>query len=167
MPTSSIRTAKMRKAIGAGVSIVTVLGIIMLLFVFSGQNADESSALSGRVTAFIIKILRLDETGLPLDRAEHYVRKLAHFTIYFVLGVGLCGTAQCLLAKMRFFAASLAGILIAALDEFHQLFVPGRGGTPQDVLLDYSGMVTGYFVCLGVIHIVLKLCEKRNNRRRT
>ena len=68
---------------------------------------------------------------------------------------------------MRFFAASLAGILIAALDEFHQLFVPGRGGTPQDVLLDYSGMVTGYFVCLGVIHIVLKLCEKRNNRRRT
>ena len=161
MPTSSIRTAKMRKAIGAGVSIVTVLGIIMLLFVFSGQNADESSALSGRVTAFIIKILRLDETGLPLDR------KLAHFTIYFVLGVGLCGTAQCLLAKMRFFAASLAGILIAALDEFHQLFVPGRGGTPQDVLLDYSGMVTGYFVCLGVIHIVLKLCEKRNNRRRT
>ena len=130
MPTSSIRTAKMRKAIGAGVSIVTVLGIIMLLFVFSGQNADESSALSGRVTAFIIKILRLDETGLPLDRAEHYVRKLAHFTIYFV-------------------------------------FVPGRGGTPQDVLLDYSGMVTGYFVCLGVIHIALKLCEKRNNRRRT
>lgn len=62
--------------------------------------------------------------------------------------------------KDEVFAASLAGILIAALDEFHQLFVPGRGGTPQDVLLDYSGMVTGYFVCLGVIHIALKLCEK-------
>ncbi len=165
MSTSSEKTANTRKIVGACVSIATVLAIMVMLFMFSGQNADESSALSGRVTAFIIKLFRLDETGLPLERAEFYVRKLAHFTIYSVLGVGLCGTAQCLLSRMRFFAASLAGILIAALDEFHQLFVPGRGGTPQDVLLDYCGMATGYFVCLLMIHIVVKIGEKRNNRR--
>ncbi len=165
MPISSEKTAKTRKIIGACVSIATVLAIIIMLFMFSGQNADESSALSGRVTAFVIKLFRLDKTGLPLERAEHYVRKLAHFTIYSVLGIGLCGTTQCLLARMRFFAASLAGILIAALDEFHQLFVPGRGGTPQDVLLDYCGMAAGYFVCLLMIHIVVKIGEKRNNRR--
>lgn len=164
MPTSSRESVKTRKIICASVSIAIVVGIMLLLFVFSGQDAAESSALSGRVTALIIKVFRLDKTGLPLERAEHYVRKLAHFTIYSVLGVGLCGIAQCFLGRMRFFAASLAGILIAALDEFHQLFVPGRGGTPQDVLLDYCGMAAGYFVCLGVIFVVLRISEKRNSR---
>lgn len=164
MSTSSSKSSDLRKKICAGVSATIVVGIILLLFVFSGQDASESSALSGRVTALIIKIFRLDSIGLPLERAEHYVRKLAHFTIYSVLGVGLCGMVQCLLNRMRFFAASLAGILIAALDEFHQLFVPGRGGTPQDVLLDYCGVAAGYFVCLGAIHIVLWISEKRNSR---
>lgn len=164
MSAMSKRSAKTRKIIGASVSIAIVLGIMALLFMFSGQDANKSSELSGRVTAFIIKIFRLDKTGLPLVRAEHYVRKLAHFTIYSVLGAGLCGTAQCFFSRMRFFAASLAGILIAALDEFHQLFVMGRGGTPQDVLLDYCGVTAGYFVCLGVIRVILRICEKRNNR---
>ena len=164
MPTASKESLKTRKIICACVSIAIVIGIMLLLFVFSGQDAAESSALSGRVTALIIKVLRLDETGLPLERAEHYVRKLAHFTIYSVLGVGLCGIAQCFLSRLRVLAASLAGILISALDEFHQLFVPGRGGTPQDVMLDYCGMVAGYFVCLGAILIVLRISGKRNSR---
>lgn len=155
------RNLSLRRKIGAAVSITMIAAIVLLLFVFSGQNADQSSALSGRVTGFIIKLLRLDELGLGLERAEHYVRKLAHFTIYSALGVGLCGATQCLLERLRFLFASLGGIFIAAMDEFHQLFVPGRGGSPLDVLLDYSGVVTGYFVCLGAVHIVMRICQKR------
>ncbi len=160
----SQRDISLRRKVGAAVSITMVAAIILLLFVFSGQNSDESSALSGRVTAFIIRLLRLEELGLPLGRAEFFVRKAAHFTIYSVLGVGLCGTAQCLLLRMRFFAASLAGIFIAAMDEFHQLFVPGRSGSPLDVLLDYCGVAAGYLVCFCAIHIVLKISKKSKNR---
>lgn len=160
------RNISLRRKIGAAVSITMIVAIVLLLFVFSGQNADQSSALSGRVTGFIIKLFRLDELGLGLDRAEQYVRKLAHFTIYSALGVGLCGAAQCLLERLRFFAASLAGIFIAAMDEFHQLFVPGRGGSPLDVLLDYSGVVTGYFVCLGIMHIVMRIYQNRKDKSR-
>lgn len=157
------KNAGIRKRIGAAVSIGIIAAVTVLLFLLSGQNADQSSALSSRVTAFIIRFLRLEELGLPLEGVEHCVRKLAHFTIYSVLGAGLCGAAQSLLRRFRFLAASAVGILIAAADEFHQLFVPGRGGSPLDVMLDYSGVAAGYAVCFGVIHVVMKICEKRKN----
>ena len=34
----------------------------------------------------------------------------------------------------------------AAVDEIHQTFVPGRYGTPRDVLLDLCGAMLGIFV---------------------
>jgi VanZ family protein len=37
--------------------------------------------------------------------------------------------------------ALLIAAAYAALDEFHQSFVPGRGGAAQDVLLDGAGAI--------------------------
>jgi VanZ family protein len=38
--------------------------------------------------------------------------------------------------------AILSTAVIASCDEFHQSFIPGRTGTPVDVLLDASGACT-------------------------
>lgn len=38
-------------------------------------------------------------------------------------------------------------ILYAISDEFHQLFVPGRGGQIRDVLIDSTGAIVGVAIC--------------------
>jgi len=44
--------------------------------------------------------------------------------------------------------ALLTAIAFAASDEWHQTFVPGRGGTVTDVLIDSLGALTAFFVTI-------------------
>ena len=39
----------------------------------------------------------------------------------------------------------------ARSDEFHQLFVPGRGAQVKDVLIDTAGAIVGIFVSQGTV----------------
>jgi VanZ family protein len=77
-----------------------------------------------------------------LSLIHHVIRKSGHFTEYFVLSLLLL---HALRAGRRDFSLrwALIAILIvagyASLDEFHQLFVPGRGAAVGDVLLDTTG----------------------------
>jgi VanZ family protein len=70
--------------------------------------------------------------------------KILHFTEYALLGFlalpYMSGSKQPLLYAMVFCAA------YASSDEFHQLFVPGRHGSPIDVLIDTAGSFTGAYV---------------------
>jgi VanZ family protein len=68
--------------------------------------------------------------------------KVAHVIMYGVLGwlaaVALQGARRVFLAH----AAALAGIaVLAALDELHQLFIPGRSADLADWLADMTGAV--------------------------
>lgn len=63
------------------------------------------------------------------------LRKLAHFTEFFVLGFLL---AQCL--RIRISRPLLAGLLCALIDETVQLFVTGRSGQVRDVWIDFAGV---------------------------
>ena len=45
------------------------------------------------------------------------------------------------------------GVLYAASDEFHQLFVPGRAGRVSDVLIDSSGVLLGIAIVSLFMHI--------------
>jgi VanZ family protein len=80
-----------------------------------------------------------------LSLIHHVIRKSAHFTEYFILSLLLL---HALRAGTRDFGLRWALIVIfivagyAALDEFHQSFVPGRGGAVTDVMLDTSGGAT-------------------------
>jgi VanZ family protein len=77
-----------------------------------------------------------------LSLIHHVIRKSAHFTEYFILSLLLL---HALSAGSRDFGLRWALIVIlivagyAALDEFHQSFVPGRGAAVTDVMLDTSG----------------------------
>ena len=69
-------------------------------------------------------------------------RKLAHLTGYGILGALGFRAAR---AEQRGFTIRWAisgiaiAIVIASIDEWHQTFVPSRGGSAQDVLLDACG----------------------------
>ncbi|MFN0155507.1 MAG: VanZ family protein [Gaiella sp.] len=65
------------------------------------------------------------------------LRKGAHVVEFAILG------ALLLRAARRPVVAVLLGVAYAVSDEIHQHFVPGRQGTPLDVLIDTAGVVAG------------------------
>jgi VanZ family protein len=73
----------------------------------------------------------------------HYViRKCGHVTEYFILSLLLLRGLQAGNRKFGFQLASVVILMVAAyaaLDEFHQSFVPGRTAAVSDVLLDTAG----------------------------
>ncbi len=55
--------------------------------------------------------------------------------------------------------ATIYCLIYAIGDEFHQLFVDGRGGQTRDVLIDFAGALSGLGVRL-LIHKLFCLCRK-------
>lgn len=55
----------------------------------------------------------------------------------------------------------LAGLSTAVIDETIQLFVDGRAGMIKDVLLDFSGVVTGFAVMLAFYLIYIRIRKRK------
>lgn len=122
--------------------IITIVDMIVI-FSFSAQSVAESDALSKGLAENLISMLPGLENMVVMDKLNHYLRKLAHFTLYFILGGGLTGVAS---KQKKFSAVALAiliGSIFAATDEFHQVFSDGRGPAVRDVLLDACGVAAG------------------------
>ena len=77
-----------------------------------------------------------------LGLVHHYIRKTGHLTEYFILSLlllrGIRGDRKGVRVE---WALAAVGIVLcyAALDEFHQSFVPGRTPAISDVMLDTCG----------------------------
>lgn len=140
--------------------ILTILTAAMIFF-FSAQNGEESSALSSGLTMTIARIIRPGFDQLPLAEREalfatlgRIVRKLAHFSEFALLGFNLAW--YLVLRKGR--RASVPGCcglawllatLYAGTDELHQMFVADRGPALLDVGIDSAGALFGAAaVCL-------------------
>ena len=136
-----------------------------VIFAFSAQVADDSSKTSGGV---IYLFCRLVVSGFKnLDSAERdemisgmqfWVRKAAHFAVFFVLGVL---SLQVFLSadppKRRrdcAFAALAFSILYAISDEVHQHFVPGRACQLRDICIDTAGAAVGVLLSIAVIRLI-------------
>lgn len=118
-----------------------------LIFNMSSQVAEESNRVSTGITEVIIKNIGRVAPNIKIDmgKLNHIIRKNAHFFTYFVLGIlvlnafrrsGVIGYRSLVLAL-------LICTLYAISDEVHQLFVPGRGGQVQDVIIDSLGAAAG------------------------
>lgn len=154
--------------------IILIILIVMnfiTTFGFSGQSGTESSGISSKVTLFILNIFGdyseplTEEQEQFVETAEHIVRKLAHFSIYAILGMLLMGLASTYEIKNKWqIGTSLTvGILYAGLDEFHQSFIPGRTAMVLDVLIDTAGIITGILI----IFIITKIYNNYKRNKRT
>lgn len=123
-----------------------MLCIAICTFIFSNslRNGDRSSAQSEAVLAMVNGLL--GEIG-SFRVAGVWIRKAAHFIEFAALGASLGYTLRWWVPRLdwrtRFFAALGMGVFCAALDEFIQLFSPGRAAQISDVLLDSAGVLTG------------------------
>ena len=116
---------------------------ITFIFCRSLQPADISSSESSRVLALLQRLV-------PFGLTEHFIRKLAHFTEFGVLGV-LAGTlfyGRCQHLWTGLLFAIMTGMSTALCDETIQLFVAGRTGQISDVWIDIAGTAVGAVLML-------------------
>jgi len=75
-----------------------------------------------------------------------YIRKSGHFLGYGLLALTWLRAWWMTLPRSVFLTDALLALLgtamTASADELHQAFLPGRTGTPWDVLIDCSGAIT-------------------------
>lgn len=99
---------------------------------------------------------------------KSFVRKTAHFFMFCGLGILVLCTIRSYYGRphIRVYASAwLFCIFCAVCDEFHQLFVPGRGAQLSDVCLDSAGALTGVAIAFLVLLLRkgLQKCKKRNH----
>lgn len=124
--------------------ILVVLWMI-IIFVFSNQQGTVSSNLSQGITRFIYNLLNKLFTGnIDIDVFHYFIRKAAHFTIYFILGILVTRALIIDIKPSKVIPiALLFCVLYAGTDEFHQLFISGRSGQLTDVIIDSAGATVG------------------------
>lgn len=145
--------------------ILLLILLMIIIFLFSAQPGEESYQVSNSVLRYI--------AHLPVigPFAQVYIRKMAHVTLYFFLGLGM-NLVIYIIIKDRILTRHIVlnrifGILLALFlcflyacsDELHQIFVLGRTGKFSDVMVDMYGVLPGTILFL--ILLVAK-CIVRN-----
>ena len=132
-------------------SILWIISIIYIFWIFSNSlmDGDASGNMSGSLTRWLYEFLQLEKHGVSFELMHHLIRKGAHFTEYFVLGILIC-TAQ-KVSPLPFHPGILAALAVPCTDELIQHFVSGRYGAFSDVLLDMCGYACGFGICWLII----------------
>jgi VanZ family protein len=119
------------------------LPVVAWACLIPGLSTDAFS--SEHTSAFIIPVLHwlLPRAGAEtLELIHAIIRKMAHLTEYFIFSIfllrGLRGRDRGWKLRWAIWAVVIAAGY-AALDEFHQSFVPSRTASPWDALLDTAG----------------------------
>lgn len=151
---------------------IPVLLWMAVIFWFSSNNGDRSSLQSGRISYIVASVV--DKTfALEMSDMERMnfssgisfvVRKTAHFTEYFVLGLLLYmavsvnfGSILDMLdadlrlgriLRLRYFLPVVIVFGYAGTDELHQYFVPDRCCSFRDVLIDTAGGLSAILIII-------------------
>ena len=131
--------------------VLIILAIIWMgvIFMFSAQVSDESKSSSNKVTSAVVNtVISIKKENISEEKRQKIiedktfiVRKSAHFTEYFILGLILILYLQTKekLATKYIILAIIFCVLYATSDEIHQLFVDGRSCKIMDILIDTCG----------------------------
>ena len=133
-----IASKKRRERVIRYAPLLIWIGVIF--FLSSGQGSmNETSLIIGPLLHYLFP--NAPETTIALYHG--YIRKLAHFMVYFVLGVFAVRSFAGRGPWPRVLIAMLIVAAIASIDETNQSFESTRTGSPWDVLLDCFGGVVG------------------------
>ncbi len=159
-------------------SFLPALFMMYMIFSFSSQDGTTSGNLSYKVSEIIVEsaneAFELQWSGSEIrhyiERIHHPVRKLAHMTEYFLLAVSVSFPLYVYGVRGLWLPLLAGGICIgfAALDEYHQSFVAGRGPSKKDVGIDSIGILAGvlmvqFFCFIGRLTIFRPLARKRRS----
>lgn len=156
------------------INIIRIILIILLfitfarIFSFSNQNGVQSSGVSRKVTKILtnnikkVQAMSKEEKEIFMNNAEKIIRKLAHFSIYTVVGFLMMALMSTYNAKtiIRVSISFGIGVIYAISDEIHQYFIPGRSGRVFDVIIDSFGVLTGICIIMIILYIITRIKKK-------
>lgn len=132
-------------------AIFAILIIVncIVIFNFSAQNSEKSTESSDVIVNKVVNTISHVRKKTKKDTLKKtvtvVVRKLAHFSIYALLGVWemlLLNTFN-LSVKQKILMCVIFGGLYALSDEIHQNYVGGRSPEVRDVCIDTLGIFCG------------------------
>lgn len=138
-----------------------------LIFSFSNQKDIDSSKISdGFIDRTVVKIYKVFNENITkekeseiIEKYTYPIRKLAHYTLYFVLGIlSFLVVKDYSINKKLIIYSLLICFLYACSDEFHQLFVIGRSASIKDVIIDTFGS----FCSISIFYIFNKKISKKS-----
>lgn len=145
------------------ISVVMTAVTLYAIWRFSAQDSSETMATSGELAWKVWQKLQAVFSGwgyeLSLLKVEAVLRKLAHFGIFMMLGVGLTGIFVWQRRVPVAVVVILVGVVCAVMDELHQSFVPGRNPAMFDVLIDTLGVCVG----MGIVLLVTRGMRRRRD----
>jgi len=153
-------------------SLFFVITIMITIFLFSAQSAQDSGKLSGKIVDIVIKIVLPHYKDLSYEQQQQIkekvtlvVRKTAHFTEFAVLGFFLMIHLLSYKPYIKSFNFKMfiraciswvIGVLYAFSDELHQMFVTDRYSSIYDVMIDSSGVLFGVFLLILLLPLIFK-----------
>lgn len=144
--------------------------MMVLIFSFSADNAQESGKKSAEITEKIVQTVDPTIVEKPIEEQQRvyesvgsYVRKSAHFLEFAGLGFFLSLMVNTIYLGFlrRFFIPLGAGALYAVIDEIHQIFVPGRAAEFADFLIDSLGVSIGILISIAIFAIIKRISLKK------
>ena len=134
---------------------VILLLLLLLIWGNSLQPAEASSAFSSGVLSKL-QPLWLQLTGASFPISHHLLRKLGHFSEFFLLGLvsTLTGTTGRKKLTSNLPVILYTGLAVAVADETIQYFSPGRSPEVRDILIDYSGFCCGLLAAFALCKIL-------------
>ncbi len=122
------------------ISLLLVIIWMIFIFIMSSFDADSSNNQSNLIVNVISNLFNINN----LDLLTLIIRKLAHFTEYFILGLL---TYNCLRDYHKpYYFGIIICIIYAISDEVHQIFIPGRSMRLLDIIIDSLGAIIAILV---------------------
>ena len=154
--------------------LILIIINCITIFYYSNQVANISDNSSGRVVAFLVKIIPslknmniIERERICSEVLQPIVRKLAHFTLYTILGFFIMNFVYTFNGTkyQKGLTTWTFGTFYAVTDEIHQLFIEGRSCELRDVCIDSLGVITGVFIALLVLCIIIKFFNKDKKQK--
>ena len=142
------------------ISFILLVLWLLLIFNMSAKTGEESAGISLILAKYVYTLPLIDKI-IKFDNLHLLIRKTAHFTEYGILGLLLLNFIKSIgvhISKKAYITAFIIGVIYAALDEYHQSFVDGRGPSVIDVFIDSSGVL---FFLIMVYLISTRLYERK------
>lgn len=129
--------------------------ICWMAVIFTASTDHFSAAHTSRIIEPILRWLFPHSSQVLIGYLHFMIRKGAHVTEYAILAILLSFAverSERARARWKNIAIALGiAIVYAAGDEFHQTFVPSRGASVHDVMIDTGGAMVGLFLFWSVV----------------
>ena len=130
--------------------IYLVMLILWIGFIFGNSlmNGKSSGSFSGSITEVIHNVLQNIHINIKIETLHTIIRKGAHFSEYFLLGIIMILNVYQYLKEAKYFISFSIGfcLLISIIDETIQTFVEGRSGNIVDVGIDSLGFLLSILI---------------------